>query len=159
MNIFNARELIDMGIAKEKKRRDFYGLAADRFQDAGLRKLFTDLQAWEETHIKRFSEIRESVKELEATDSYPGELDSYINAIIDEKLYNDVSPDNFSRNVKDPIDAVKYGIGFEKDAILFFREVIAFMPAAKRPSIESLIEEEKKHLLYLVELKRSLQAK
>ena len=32
-NVFSAAEIIDMGIAKEKKRRDFYGYAADKFKE------------------------------------------------------------------------------------------------------------------------------
>ena len=32
LNVFNAAEVIDMGIEKERKRRDFYGYAAKKFK-------------------------------------------------------------------------------------------------------------------------------
>jgi rubrerythrin len=54
-NVFNAAEIIDMGIEKEKKRRDFYALVAESFSDEEIKGLFTKLRDWEETHIEKFS--------------------------------------------------------------------------------------------------------
>lgn len=159
-NLFNVAEIIDMGLEKEKKRRDFYALIAERFSEKDMKGLFTKLRDWEETHIKKFTEIKNSIKEkeLEATDSYPGELMDYIRALVDDRLYNEVSPDKFSKNIKTPISALQYGIGFEKDAILFFREVLTFMESGNKDAIERIIDEEKGHLGYLTGLKRKLEA-
>ena len=74
---------------------------------------------------------------------------------MDDRLYKEVSPDSFSKNVETPISAVQYGIGFEKDAILFFREMLPFMGAHK-DAVQKLINEEKQHIVYLTELKRKL---
>jgi len=41
---FNAVEVIDMGIKKEEKRRDFYGYAAEKFQEKDMKELFTKLR-------------------------------------------------------------------------------------------------------------------
>ena len=154
-NLFNAAEIIDMGIEKEKKRRDFYGMVAEKFsKDKEMKELFTNLQSWEETHIKKFSDIRDGIKEPEATSSYPGEITEYIKAMIDDTLYREVSPEFFSKNIKDPLTAIQYGIGFEKDAILFFRELIPLSSQADKGKIEKLIDEEKEHLVYLTKLKR-----
>jgi rubrerythrin len=122
-----------------------------------MKELFTKLRDWEETHIEKFTEIRNKVREPEATDAYPGELNDYIKAFVDDRLYNEVSPSSFSKNVKSALSAVQYGIGFEKDAILFFREVLTFMGTADRDTIQELIDEEKQHLIYLVGLKDKLK--
>lgn len=155
-NLFNAAEVMDMGIEKEKKRRDFYGLVAENFSDKEMKGLFVNLRDWEEEHIKKFTEIRKGVKEPEATDSYPGELGDYIKSLVDDRLYKEVSPDSFSKNVKTPLSAVQYGIGFEKDAILFFKEMLPFM-GANKDAVQNLINEEKQHVVYLTELKRKLE--
>ena len=154
-NLFNAAEVIDMGIEKEKKRRDFYARVAEAFSQKEMKDLFTRLRDWEDTHIKKFSEIRNNLKEME--DAYPGELNDYIKALVDDKLYKEVSPSQFGNNVKSPVVAVQYGIGFEKDAILFFREVLPFTESANRDAIQKLIDEEKQHIIYLVELKNKLK--
>ncbi|MFH1854036.1 MAG: ferritin family protein [Candidatus Omnitrophota bacterium] len=155
-NLFNAAEIMDMGIEKEKKRRDFYGLTAEKFSDKAMKDLFAKLRDWEETHIKKFTGIKSGIKEQEATDSYPGELSEYIKALVDDKLYKEVSPASFSKNVKTPLSAIQYGIGFEKDAILFFMEMLPFM-GANKGAVQKLIDEEKQHIVYLTELKRKLE--
>jgi rubrerythrin len=151
--VFNAAEVIDMGIAKEKKRRDFYGYAAEKFKSKDMADLFSRLRDWEEAHIRKFTDIRNSVEESEAQETYEGEFALYVKATVDDILYRQVSPEWFSKNVKTGIEAIGYGIGFEKDAILFFNELLDRMSPHHREKIRDLINEEKKHLVYLAELK------
>ncbi len=159
MNIFNISEIADLVIEKEKKRRDFYGLCAERFGDSKIKGLFVKLRDWEETHIKKFTEIRASMKDVRETEAFEGEFSSYMQALLDDKLYNDVSPAKFSANVKAPLDAVQYGIGFEKDSIIFFNEILSYTVDARKEVIKKLIEEEKQHIVYLVRLKEGLSGK
>jgi rubrerythrin len=156
MNIFNMSEIVDMGIEKEKKRRDFYGLCAEKFNGKNMKELFSKLRDWEEEHIKKFTEIRVSIKDIRETEGYEGELNSYMRALLDDKLYNDVSPGKFSANVKTPLDAVSYGIGFEKDAIIFFNEIMNYTVDARKDVIKKLIEEEKQHIVYLAALREKV---
>ena len=152
-NVFNAAEVIDMGIEKERKRRDFYGYAAEKFKEKDLKDLFLSLRDWEDAHIKKFSEIRNGLEESEVSETYKGEFSAYVIATVDDLLYKQVSAKWFSENVKAPLAAIQYGIGFEKDAILFFNELLKFMNPYHRKKVGELIEEEKKHLVYLTELK------
>lgn len=156
MNIFNMSEIVDLGIEKEKKRRDFYGLVAERFSDKNMKELFTKLRDWEDAHIKKFTEIRGSIKDIRETENYEGELNSYMQALLDDKLYKDVSPAKFSANVKTPLDAISYGIGFEKDAIIFFNEIVNYAVDARKDVIKKLIEEEKQHIVYLAALRENV---
>ncbi len=64
MNIFSISEIVDLGIEKEKKRKDFYGLCAEKFNDKNIKELFIKLRKWEEKNIRKFTEIMASVKEL-----------------------------------------------------------------------------------------------
>lgn len=152
-NVFNAAEVIDMGIEKEKKRRDFYGLVAGKFKDEGMKELFSKLRDWEEEHIKKFTRIRDSVEEPEATESYEGELGAYMKAVVDDMLYKEVSAAAFGKHVKDPLTAIKYGITFEKDAILFFNEILRYIAPHNKEAVQKLIDEEKAHIIYLSDLK------
>jgi rubrerythrin len=127
---------------------------AGKFSEGEIKDLFSRLCDWEQGHIRKFEEIRDAVDETEPTDSYPGELQNYMQALVDERLYDEVSPQNFGKAIKTPVDAIQRGIGFEKDAILFFRELLPFMASPRKDAIEKLVAEEKQHLVYLSELKR-----
>jgi rubrerythrin len=152
-NVFNAAEIIDMGIAKEKKRRDFYGYAADKFKEKDLKDLFARLRDWEDEHVKRFTGIRKSTETYEVQESFQGEFAAYMRFVVDDLLYAQISAEWFIKNVKEPLSAIQYGIGFEKDAILFFSELLKYMMGPNKEKVEELIGEEKKHLIYLSELK------
>ena len=156
-NVFNAAEIIDMGIVKEKKRRDFYGLAADKFKAEDMKSLFSKLRDWEEDHVKKFTDIRNSTETYEIKESYQGEFAAYMKFVVDDMLYNQISASWFAMNVKEPLVAIQYGIGFEKDAILFFSELLKYMMGPSKEKIEELILDEKKHLVYLSELKSSYE--
>lgn len=156
-NVFNAAEIIDMGIEKEKKRRDFYGLVAAKFKEKDMKELFTKLRDWEDEHIKKFTDIRNTVEESEVMESFQGEFEAYIKALVDDMLYTQITPENFAKNIKTPLGAIQYGLIFEKDAILFFQELLRYMTPHHQEAIEKLIDEEKKHIFYLTELKRKYE--
>lgn len=156
-NVFNAAEIVDMGIEKEKKRRDFYGLVALKFKEKDMKELFLKLRDWEDEHIKKFTAIRSSVKGEEISESYQGEFGAYIKALVDDKLYGQVSPEEFAENVRTPRSAIQYSLGFEKDAILLFNELLRYMETPGADKVRGLIEEEKKHIMYLAELKRKYE--
>jgi len=156
-NVFNAAEIVDMGIEKEKKRRDFYALVAEKFKEKDLKDLFLKLRNWEDDHIKKFTAIRNSVKGEEIAESYQGEFGAYIKALVDDKLYSQVSAKEFEANVKTARSAIQYSLGFEKDAILLFNELLRYMETPGADKVRELIEEEKKHIIYLAELKRKYE--
>jgi rubrerythrin len=153
-NVLKVADVIDLGIEKEIARRDFYKRVAETFDDEELQNLFSRLRDWEETHIKKFTAVRGKLDTVQLAESYPGELNSYMDALVNEKLYEDVSAEAFAENVSDPLTAVNTGIQFEKDAILFFMELIPHVQGDDKSLIEELIAEERKHILYLIGLKR-----
>jgi rubrerythrin len=157
MNIFNAAEVVNLGIEKKRKRRDFYGLVAGRFHSEDLKELFTKLKRWEDEPIHRFTEIRKTVEDQEPVESYQGELSAYMQALVDDRLYAEISSDNFSANVKSPLSAIQYSIDFEKDAILFFSELLPYTRSVNKDLMVELINEEKKHIVYLNELKNKMK--
>ncbi len=157
MAILQPSDIVDIGIEKEIKRRDFYALAADQFSDkAELAELFGRLRDWEEGHIKKFEKIREDVKGGNYAESYPGEIHEYMAAVVDSDLYENLDSKSFALTIKTPEAALDAGIGFEKDAILFFGGLANFVDPKAREVIRDLIAEEQMHMLQLFEMKKKL---
>lgn len=156
MNIFHIGEIVDMGIEKEKRRRDFYNLVSQHFGEGEVRSLFVRLRDWEDRHVQKFFAIRKTLADDETTESYPGELDVYMRSLVDERLYAQVAPDAFAKNIKTPLDAIDYALGFEKDALLFFLELESYVTLAHKEVIQQLAGEEKQHIVYLSVLKKQL---
>ncbi|HER44149.1 MAG TPA: hypothetical protein ENO08_06790 [Candidatus Eisenbacteria bacterium] len=157
MAILQPSDIVEIGIEKEIKRRDFYALAAERFSDsAELAELFGKLRDWEEGHIKKFRKIRDEVKGGHYAESYPGEIHEYMAAVVDSDLYENLDAESFAREIKTPKDALDAGIGFEKDAILFFGGLAPFVDPKSKKVVEELIGEEQQHMIQLFEMKKKL---
>ena len=157
--IFNMAEVVDIGIEKEKARRDFYRSAAKIAPEGEVKALFEKLAAWEEDHVRQFEKIRAELDESEPPESYPGEEVKYMQALVADQLYRDTSPEKLAVEAATPQAAIDRGIEFEKDAILFFRSLGLFLSPDRREIIERLVGEEKEHLVYLLKLRNDLVGK
>jgi rubrerythrin len=155
-NVLKMKDVIDVGIEKEKARRDFYARAAEAFKDPGFKSLFLQLRDWEAEHIRIFENFKVSVPDEKPVESYAGEWSAYLDALVDERLYRDVHPESFAKSVRNPGDAIRYGISFEKDAILFFLELMPYIQPGGKDVLTKVIEEERSHIRYLIRLKGQL---
>ena len=82
---------------------------------------------------------------------------AYIKATSDSHFF--VGEDkalSLARTVKEPLRAIDIAIGFEKDTLLFFYELLNVTPAASRAAAEAIVEEEKRHVLMLAERRKRL---
>ncbi|MDD4856606.1 MAG: ferritin family protein [Candidatus Krumholzibacteria bacterium] len=156
-NILQPAEIVDIGIEKEKKRRDFYALAAERFSGKKeLADLFSRLRDWEVEHIRKFGQIRDGLSKAQYTESYEGETEAYMDALVDGDLYSKITPESFASIVSTPVEALDRGIEFEKDAILFFSNLSRFIDPKSREIVDTLVKEEQQHMLYLFSMKKDL---
>ncbi len=153
--IFNMAEVVDIGIEKEKARRDFYRAAAEASPEGEAKELFGKLAGWEDDHVRQFEAIRAGLDEQEPPESYPGEEAKYIQALVADQLYRDTTAEKLAAEATGSRAAIDRGIEFEKDAILFFRSLGLFLSPDRREIIERLVGEEKGHLVYLLDLRKS----
>ncbi len=157
MGILQPADIVDIGIEKEKMRRDFYALAADKFKhNVELAALFSRLRDWEEEHIVRFGKIKESVRSANYAETYQGEVEAYMQALVDSELYDVITPARFASLVDSPEAALDLGIRFEKDAILFFNGLSRFVDKKMKEIADKLIVEEQQHIVYLMKMKKEL---
>lgn len=157
-NVFSVAEVLDLGIEKEKKRRDFYDAVANKFKEKEMKELFVNLRDWEAEHIEKFQEIKKGVDDTEATESYSGERQDYMQVLVNEKLYKESTLTEFMQTVTTPLVAIQHGMGFEREAILFFSELQNFLRDVFRSIVGKLIDEEKQHLIYLGALRKKIRA-
>ncbi|MBD3178340.1 MAG: hypothetical protein GF417_01340 [Candidatus Latescibacteria bacterium] len=157
MSVLKPAEIVEIGIEKEKKRRDFYALAAEQFEDNDpLAELFIKLRDWEAEHIRKFNEIRSKIAGGGYAEDYPGEMEGYMDALVNSDLYDDINPEDFAKSITTPAQALDRGIAFEKDAILFFSGLSRFLDESFGDIIKQLIDEERQHMVYLAKLKKEI---
>ena len=83
-------------------------------------------------------------------------MEAYMDSVIDDRLYADIDSKEFVQKAIDRGNVIDMAIGFEKDAIIYFREFILFLNDADRKIVEGLIDEEKGHIRKLAEMKKQI---
>lgn len=157
--LLSSAEIFDLAKAIEKAGQAYYQAIASSTASSELKELFDYLAAQEQVHYQTFERLARLYPELEVEEQEWEQTRAYIRATSDSRFF--VGEDkaiSLAKTVKDPLQAVDIAIGFEKDTLLFFHELLAVMPAKGRGAAKAIVEEEKRHVLVLSERRKSLAA-
>jgi rubrerythrin len=153
MVTFSVREVVEQAVQTEKLGKEFYTKMADKFHDQSeLKKLFAVLAAQETKHELTFSSLKDRLtgEESEGWD----EVTQYLRAIVDSEFF--LGKDKCLpslEHVKKAADAIDFALCFERDTLLYYyglRETLK-----EKEIIEAIIKEEKSHIVWLNNLRKS----
>ncbi len=154
MENYSITEVIEQAVQTEKLGYEFYVSMANKFEkDDKFRKLFETLAAKEEEHEKTFTSLKERVgdKNLEGWE----EASQYLRAIVESEYFLGKNKSLPSLDHLETIDDVlHFAIGFEKETLLYFLNLKDFIEDKK--IITEIINEEKSHIVWLSEFRKSL---
>lgn len=156
-NIFSPQEMLRIAIRVEANGVQLYATLESRAHSPGAKAVWAYLKEQDELHRMIFQDMLDQVGDFVPSDTYPGEYDAYINALAAEYVF---MPDLISRRIAGGFatdqEAVDFGILIEKESIGTYTALKKYLLAVKQPVLDKIIEEEKGHLVKLVELKLSL---
>jgi len=149
------------GLAKQIERsgQAYYKAVAQSTRSAELKELFGHLAEQEARHYAYFDRLSREHPELEIDAEGWAETSAYIKATSDSRFFiGEDKAISLAKTVKDPVAAIDIAIGFEKDTLLFFYELLNVTPPASRAAAAQIVEEEKRHVQMLAERKARLTA-
>ncbi|MEW6584295.1 MAG: ferritin family protein [Nitrospirota bacterium] len=151
---FSMREVVEQAVQTEKLGEEFYLSMADKFGDNDeLKKLFNLLAAHEVKHGKHFAEMKSGLSDQEPEGW--DEVVPYLKAIVDSEFF--LGKDKClpsMEHVGTVAEAVDFALCFERETLLYYyalRETIK-----DREILDGIIREERSHIVWLNNLKRSL---
>jgi rubrerythrin len=150
---FSVREVVEQAVQTEKAGNEFYSSMAKKFHDEHeLKELFELLASQELKHEKVFVELGKQIRdgEPEGWD----EVSLYLKALVDSEFFlgRDKSLSAI-KSVQTAAAAIKFALGFERETLLYYhglRETIK-----QKDIIDEIIKEEKRHILWLNNLRKS----
>jgi rubrerythrin len=154
--IFSAREIAEAAVEKEKRRKTFYAKVCELSTNKAMKDLFQFLTDEEDRHVAAFTQLRDSLPKETRAEEYDEEMEAYMDSVVDDRLYAKIDSADFVSNAIDANTVFQLAIGFEKDAILYFREFVPFLSDADRKIVDGLIEEEKGHIRKLAEVQKQM---
>ena len=153
--IFNADEVFEMAEQIERNGAAFYRLAAKQFP--AQQRLLMIIAEQEDAHGAIFSALRRQLasKDQDATAYDPGqEAEAYLKAMADRRVVDvQRGPKDVLKGGESFADILGIAVGMEKDSIVFYVGMQAMVPPALgRDKLDLIIEEEKKHIVFLTRL-------
>ena len=159
MITFTGREVLELAIKIEQNGATFYQSLAKRAKNPSTTEVFGQLAKEEQGHILRLKDCLNRLAEYdEITESYPGEYKAYLQNLADESVFQcDSACQSLVGKATTEVEAIQVGLFFEKDFLLFLHEMKSFVKPVEQGVIDSLIIEEKQHLMQLLQLKKLLR--
>ena len=155
--VFSGDELIRIAIDIEKRGISFYDVMAKSTDNAMARAAFATLAAMEREHLTTFQGLLAETIAGESTETLELKYPDYIQTLVDEAVFSsDLATSEIAMQADTDIKAVALGISAEKDALLFYYEMKDNLPQRTIPMLDRIIDEEKRHLRQLAEVKQKL---
>jgi rubrerythrin len=156
MEEYSINEVLEQAVQTEKLGYEFYASMAERFaENEELKKLFDTLALKERSHEKRFSDLKDKVRDDKLVDW--NEVSKYLRVIVESEFFIGKEKSLPSlEHVATVSDAVKFALGFEKETLLYFyavRDVVQ-----EKNVVDEIISEEKSHIAWLGKFKSGLAA-
>lgn len=143
-------EIIEIAIHLEENGEAFYNAAAGKATTPGVKALFEELAVQEQYHRQAFQRMGGGVVELALTDEQWDQFQSYTSALLQNSFF--AKPENalnLATKAKDERSALQAALDFEKEAMLFFYELLDVVKGADREVVERIVQEEKQHVARL----------
>ena len=123
-NEYSSQDILKMAIQAKTKGIDLYLLLARNCGNYHVGQLFTELAKDEQHHRLQLEKLLSSMQGTAREEAYPGEKAMYLKALADSNTFAcDQTCKKFLETTISEEDALKAGITFEKDFMLFLHDL------------------------------------
>jgi rubrerythrin len=146
--LFSASELINVAIKEEITGATYYRALAKKTASKDLKQFALEVAAMEDEHEAKFRKLLEDVGDYEPLgESYEGEYGDYMAYMCEGRIFP-VGADGAKLAQSQASDqaAVETAMAMERNTLLFYHELIQFVPEKQRPLLDSIIAEERQHV-------------
>jgi rubrerythrin len=151
-------DILQMAVQAKDRGVDLYLALAHNSENYHVARLFMELAKDEKNHKHELEKWRERFSGKTREEAYPGERSVYLNNLVESNTYNcDIATKKALEKTISEEDALRAGIGFEKDFMLFMHDLKHNADEAAQDAIDTLIEDEIRHMKDIFELKDRLE--
>jgi rubrerythrin len=156
MDTFKASEVFQIATRIEENGTQFYRHAMTVTGDAKIKDLFSFLADEEVKHKKTFEGMLAGIEDYQPPESYPGEYFAYLRAYAEGLVFSAEKMQAELASITDVESAIEFALQREIESILYYIEARGFVPENQKPEVDRIVDEERRHYLKLVEVKKNL---
>jgi rubrerythrin len=146
--LFSASELINVAIKEEMTGATYYRALAAKTGSKDLKEFALRVAAMEDEHEAKFRRLLQDVGDYEPVgESFGGEYADYMAYMCEGRIFP-VGADGVKLAKGQPSDkaAVETAMAMERNTLLFYHELLPFIPEGQRPLLDAIIAEERQHV-------------
>jgi rubrerythrin len=157
---FTSKDILEMSIQAKARGVELYLALAKNSSNYYVGKLFVELAKDEQRHKHELEKWLTKAKDKGRMEAYPGERSLFLKALVDENAFNcDETRKKMLETTISEEEALRAGINFEKDFMLFLHELKRHVSEKESAVIDKLIDEEIDHLKEIIKIKDKLEKK
>ena len=155
MGIYSGAEIYEIAMELEETGRVFYEALAENSEDRDLGDLCRNLAMQETDHHRKFKKMSEALVQRPASRPLTWDELHFAQILIEERVLSDPDRARDAAVSGDVAEILETAIRLEKDSVLFYSELLKEVDEKDAPAVQEIIEEEKRHVRFLVEAKRN----
>ena len=146
-----------MAIQAKGRGVELYLALARNSENYHVGQLFTEFAKDEHKHKVQIEKWLDELEAGQREEAYPGERSLYLKALVDAHTFNCSAAEKqvLEKTVSEE-EALRAGITFEKDLMLFLHEMKQHALPQGESTIDSLIDDEINHLREMFHLKEKI---
>ncbi|HPC36341.1 MAG TPA: ferritin family protein [Candidatus Marinimicrobia bacterium] len=156
MAIFSIRDVFDVAVKIEERGEKFYRETAKVIPKVEVKDLFEKLADEEVVHKKIFRQMGQKIGAVNLESAAREEFYDYLEAYTQNLIFSDASDESKIPAIQDAKTALLYAIERELDSVLYYKEIKELIPVSEHQLIDGIINEERRHVVRLSELKKNL---
>jgi len=158
--IYTSKDIIRMAIQAKARGVELYLTLTRNSENYHVGRLFTEFAKDEQKHKIQLEKWLDSLKNDKREEAYPGERSLYLKALVDANTFDcDAAKKQALETTISEEEALKAGITFEKDFMLFLHDLKQHTARDGENTIDSLIDDEIRHLKEMFHLKEKIEKK
>ena len=155
---YTSKDVIEMAIQAKARGVELYLTLARNSENYHVGRLFTEFAKDEQRHKIQLEKWLESLHDEKRREAYPGERSLYLKALVDDNTFNcGAALERSIEKIISEEEALQVGIDFEKDFMLFMLELKWQVVKGEEETIDSLINDEARHMKEMFQLKEELR--
>jgi rubrerythrin len=157
--IYTSKDMIEMAVQAKARGVELYMFLARNSGNYHVGQLFAELAKDEERHKLQLNKALSSLSGSQREEAYPGERALYLKALVDANTFNcgQTCMKSLETTISEE-EALKAGINFEKDFMLFLHELRLHAAGTEsEKTVDALLGDEVKHLSEMFKLKDKLE--
>ena len=152
--MFTLSEIIDLAIRIEKNGENAYRKAQEEVSNPSLASMLQWLAEEEVEHVKWFTRLKEKTATLAEDPKLEEMGKTILQGVLGDQAFS-IKDADFSK-IEDINSLLELSVEFEKDTVLFYEMLSAFIDDEETLSqLDKIIEEEKRHVQTLEEFLRN----